>query len=59
MGGLAGEGGKDGLALDAVRDMAGEAGNTEKAVESLLGRARQAFRDSFLALTRNLEIGIG
>ena len=43
----------------SVRDMAGEAGNTEKAVESLLGRARQAFRDSFLALTRNLEIGIG
>jgi RNA polymerase sigma-70 factor (ECF subfamily) len=43
----------------SVRDMAGEAGNTEKAVESLLGRARQAFRDTFLALTRNLEVGIG
>ena len=43
----------------SVRDMAGEAGNTEKAVESLLGRARQAFRDTFLALTRNLEIGVG
>lgn len=43
----------------SVRDMAGAAGNTEKAVESLLGRARQAFRDTFLALTRNLEIGVG
>jgi RNA polymerase sigma-70 factor (ECF subfamily) len=41
-----------------VRDMAGETGNTEKAVESLLGRARQAFRDTFLALTRNLELGL-
>ena len=28
----------------SVRDIAAAAGNTEKAVESLLGRARQAFR---------------
>ena len=43
----------------SVRDIAGDAGNSEKAVESLLGRARQAFRETFLTLTKNLELGIG
>ena len=43
----------------SVRDMAHEAKNSEKAVESLLGRARQAFRDAFVALTRNLELELG
>jgi RNA polymerase sigma factor (sigma-70 family) len=42
----------------SMRDMAAEGGGTEKAVESLLTRARAAFRESFLALTRNLETGI-
>jgi len=40
----------------SVRAIAADAGNTEKAVESLLGRARQAFREAFLVLTRNLEL---
>lgn len=39
----------------SMRQMAEKNGGTEKAVESLLTRARQAFRESFLALTRNLE----
>jgi len=38
-----------------VRDLAAIGSISEKAVESLLGRARQAFRVAFLALTRNLE----
>ncbi len=40
----------------SMREMAAADGGTEKAVESLLTRARQAFRDTFLALTRNLEL---
>jgi RNA polymerase sigma-70 factor (ECF subfamily) len=43
----------------SVRDIALDGRQTEKAVESLLGRARQAFRETFLALTHNLELGIG
>lgn len=43
----------------SVRDIAGVDGATEKAVESLLTRARQAFRETFLALTRNLELELG
>lgn len=38
-----------------VRDLANGWRTTEKAVESLLTRARQAFRVTFLALSRNLE----
>lgn len=41
---------------ESVRDMAQRSSTTEKAVESLLGRARQAFRATFLALTRNLSV---
>jgi RNA polymerase sigma-70 factor (ECF subfamily) len=40
----------------SMREMAAADGGTEKAVESLLTRARQAFRDTFVALTRNLEL---
>lgn len=43
----------------SVRDMALDGKQTEKAIESLLGRARQAFREAFLALTHNLELGLG
>jgi len=39
----------------SVRDIAGALQQSEKAVESLLSRAREAFRATFLALTRNLE----
>jgi RNA polymerase sigma-70 factor (ECF subfamily) len=39
----------------SVRDMAAGARTSEKAVESQLTRARQAFREIFLALTRNLD----
>lgn len=39
----------------SVRDMAGSLRLTEKAVESLLTRARGAFRATFAALTRNLD----
>lgn len=39
----------------SVRDMAAVSSISEKAVESLLTRARQAFRVAFLALSRNLE----
>ena len=38
----------------SVRDLAGLWQTTEKAVESLLGRARKAFRATFLALCRSL-----
>lgn len=38
-----------------VRDLAAIWSISEKAVESLLSRSRQAFRVAFLALTRNLE----
>lgn len=39
----------------SVREMAELLKTTEKAVESQLTRAREAFRGAFLALTRNLE----
>jgi len=39
----------------SVRDLAAVWSISEKAVESLLGRARQAFRVAFLALSRNLK----
>ena len=38
----------------STREIAGRLAITEKAVESQLGRARKAFRATFLALTRNL-----
>jgi RNA polymerase sigma-70 factor (ECF subfamily) len=38
----------------SVRDLAAHGHSTEKAVESLLSRARKAFRDTFLALSRAL-----
>jgi RNA polymerase sigma-70 factor (ECF subfamily) len=38
----------------SVREMAAQRQTSEKAVESLLSRARQAFRDTFLALSRSL-----
>jgi RNA polymerase sigma-70 factor, ECF subfamily len=41
----------------SVREMAREGATTEKSVESLLSRAREAFRGTFLALARNLESG--
>jgi RNA polymerase sigma-70 factor (ECF subfamily) len=40
----------------SVREMAGGLGVSEKAVESMLTRAREAFRATFLALTRNLGL---
>jgi RNA polymerase sigma-70 factor (ECF subfamily) len=42
----------------STRDIAALSSISEKAVESLLSRARQAFRVAFLALTRNLETAI-
>jgi RNA polymerase sigma-70 factor (ECF subfamily) len=44
---------------ESVRMLAVKAGHSEKAIESQLTRARQAFRETFLALTRNLELGVG
>ena len=44
---------------ESVRVLAAKAGNSEKAVESMLTRARQAFRETFLALTKNLDLGLG
>ncbi|MCE9555692.1 MAG: sigma-70 family RNA polymerase sigma factor [Planctomycetes bacterium] len=41
---------------DTVRDMATRWATSEKAVESRLTRAREAFRETFLALTRNLDV---
>lgn len=38
----------------SVRDLAGRLATTEKAVESMLTRARAAFREAFLTLSRNL-----
>jgi RNA polymerase sigma-70 factor (ECF subfamily) len=38
----------------SVREIADKRQTSEKAIESLLSRARQAFRDTFLALTRSL-----
>jgi RNA polymerase sigma-70 factor (ECF subfamily) len=40
----------------SVRDLAALHDISEKAAESLLTRARQAFRVAFLALSRNLEV---
>jgi RNA polymerase sigma-70 factor, ECF subfamily len=40
----------------SVRDLAALNDISEKAAESLLTRARQAFRVAFLALSRNLEV---
>ena len=40
----------------SVRDMAQRLALTEKAVESQLGRARRAFRETFLTLARNLDV---
>ena len=39
----------------SVREIASERSTSEKAVESLLTRARQAFRETFLALARSLN----
>jgi DNA-directed RNA polymerase specialized sigma24 family protein len=39
----------------SVRDMAAAARTSEKAVESQLSRAREAFRATFLSLARNLN----
>ena len=39
----------------SVRDIAGLLSLSEKAVESLLTRAREAFRATFTAMTKNLE----
>ena len=39
----------------SVRDIAGLLSTSEKAVESMLTRAREAFRATFTAMTRNLE----
>ena len=40
----------------SVRDLAGDWNMSEKAAESQLTRARKAFRATFLALARNLEM---
>jgi RNA polymerase sigma-70 factor (ECF subfamily) len=40
----------------SVRDIARALGLSEKAAESQLGRAREAFRAAFTALSRNLGI---
>ena len=42
------------VAQRSVKDIAQDQATSEKAIESLLTRARQAFRETFLALTRNL-----
>ncbi len=39
----------------SVRDMAAALQTTEKAVESLLSRARAAFKATFLALSKNMD----
>jgi RNA polymerase sigma-70 factor, ECF subfamily len=41
----------------SVRDMAEEGATTEKSVESMLSRAREAFRATFTALAGNLDSG--
>lgn len=43
----------------SVRDIAAAWRISEKAVESLLSRAREAFRSAFLALARNLNVEPG
>lgn len=40
----------------SVRDMATAGHTSEKAIESLLTRSREAFRATFLSLTRNLNV---
>jgi len=40
---------------ESVREMASRWSTTEKAIESRLSRAREAFRETFIALTRNLD----
>ena len=40
----------------SVRDIAGKLNTTEKAVESLLARARKAFQATFIALARNMDV---
>jgi len=42
------------VAGQSVREIATSMGTSEKAAESLLGRARAAFRATFLALSQNL-----
>lgn len=44
------------VAGHSVRDIASTLGLSEKAAESQLGRARQAFRATFTALARNLRL---
>jgi DNA-directed RNA polymerase specialized sigma24 family protein len=39
----------------SVREIAAASSASEKSIESLLTRARQAFRETFLALARNLN----
>ena len=43
----------------SVRDIAESNGATEKSIESTLTRARNAFRATFLALARNLQVEPG
>ena len=43
------------VARRSVREIATERSTSEKAIESLLTRARHAFRETFLALARNLN----
>ena len=43
---------------NSVRDIAATTGQSEKAMESLLTRAREAFRETFLSLTRNLSLDL-
>jgi DNA-directed RNA polymerase specialized sigma24 family protein len=41
-----------------VRDIAAAARTSEKAIESQLTRAREAFRATFIALARNLGVEV-
>jgi RNA polymerase sigma factor (sigma-70 family) len=43
------------VSLRSVREIATARSASEKSIESLLTRARQAFRETFLALARNLD----
>ena len=43
------------VSRQTVRQIAAQRATSEKAIESLLTRARKAFRESFLALARNLD----
>ena len=42
----------------SVREIASATKTTEKAVESRLSRARRAFRETFLAMAKNLDLGV-